>query len=411
MSCKILSLLTSLLRTLLLIVLPLLLAITQVSAQPPQRSEPFGPPGELELSPVALLDERIFDVVTVVEGLVEPWGFEVLPNGDILANEMRGRMVLIRKGSTVPVEVPGAPAVRYEGQGGLMDLRLAPDFERSRLVYMTLAKPGDNGNIGTTAVYRGRFDGESLNDVEQVFEAQVWGERNTHYGTRLVFDNAGHFFLTIADRSAPLEPDTLEIHPAQNPANHVGKILRLNLDGSVPADNPFVGQQGAAPEVWALGHRDPQGITFREATGDIWTTDHGPIGGDEINLIEAGNNYGWPVIGKGLYYDGTQMHKRQTDPEMEQPVYFWSPRIAPSSILFYSGDVFPEWQGDAIVGGLGSGRLTRLDFDGNRVIQEYIMLDDVGRIRDVRQGPDGFIYLAIIALGGAESPILRLEPR
>lgn len=353
-----------------------------------------------------------FRVVTVAEGLIDPWAIAALPNGDVLVTEKAGSLRIIRAGELQDEPIPGTPKVRVGGQGGLMDLVLAPDFAASRWLYMTIAKPNADDSLGTTALVRARFDGTELTDVEEIIETRAWGEARSHYGTRIAFDESGHVFLTLADRSEFYKTGRdLSEHPAQRLDNHMGKVLRLNVDGSVPADNPFVGRDGALPEIWTLGHRDPQGIAFRPATGAVWSVEHGPLGGDELNLLEPGKNYGWPMVSKGMNYtDLTGFASVPTRDGMQEPVYYWPTAIAPSNIMFYRGDAFPDWRGAAFISGLVGLRLTKLVFDGDKVADAATVVDGLGRIRDVHKGPDGLIYLAITAGEGIESPILRIEP-
>jgi glucose/arabinose dehydrogenase len=293
-----------------------------------------------------------------------------------------------------------------------MDLVAAPDFAESRWLYMTIAKSNADDSLGTTALVRARFVGTRLTDLEELLEASAWEEARSHYGTRLAFDASGHVYLTLADRSAFYKTGRdLSEHPAQRLDNHMGKILRLNLDGSVPADNPFVGQEGALPEIWTLGHRDPQGIAFRPATAAMWGVEHGPLGGDELNLLEPGVNYGWPIVSKGgNYTDVTGFASVPSREGIREPVYFWPMSIAPSNLMFYGGDAFPEWRGAAFISGLVGLRLTKVVLDGDAVVDVATVVDGLGRIRDVHEGPDGLIYLAITAGEGVQVPILRLEP-
>jgi glucose/arabinose dehydrogenase len=352
-----------------------------------------------------------FRVVTVAEGLVNPWSMAWLPNGDMLVTERPGRLRIIRGGKLLPDSVPGVPAVRVVGQGGLQDVAVHPDFVSNRLVYLSFAKPNTDGTQGTTAVVRGRFENDRLNDVEEIFEAAPYSASPGHYGARMVFDGNGHLFLSSGDRMAPSSGD-LAAHPAQDPSNHHGSILRLNEDGSVPSDNPFVGRPNMRPEIWTTGNRNPQGLALNPETGDLWETEHGPQGGDELNLIRPGVNYGWPVITYGMNYRvGTQIGDRERQ-GMEEPAAFWVPSIAPSGLMIYTGDEFPMWKGNAFAGGLSGGyqQLSRVMFDGTQVTNREPLLQGKMRIRDVRQGPDGFIYIATDNLLGNPSSIVRLEP-
>jgi glucose/arabinose dehydrogenase len=361
---------------------------------------------------VALAAEPEFEIVTLAEGLDDPWAIAALPNGDVLVTEKAGRLRLIRGGRLLPEPVEGVPQVRVGGQGGLMDLKLAPDFATSSWVYMTIAKSNADDSLGTTALVRARFDGVRLTDLEEVIETKAWGEARAHYGSRLAFDSSGHVFLSIADRSAFYKTGRdLAEHPAQQLDNHLGKVLRLNLDGSVPADNPFVGRAGALPEIFTQGHRDPQGLAFRPETGEIWSVEHGPLGGDELNLLLPGRNYGWPIVSKGgNYADVTGFKSIPSRPDMEEPRHFWPATIAPSNVMFYSGKRFPAWRGNALISGLAGMKLMRVELDGNAVRNVSTLVEGLGRIRDVHEGPDGLVYLAITGGEGAKAPILRLSP-
>lgn len=356
--------------------------------------------------------EPQYRIATVAEGLRDPWAIAVLPNGDVLVTEKAGTLRIIRDGALQREPIAGTPEVRVGGQGGLMDLVLAPDFAESRWLYMTISKPNEDDTLGTTALVRARFDGTRLTDLEEVIETRAWGEARAHYGTRIAFDASGHVFLTLADRSAFYKTGRdLSEHPAQRLDNHMGKILRLNVDGTVPKDNPFVGRPGALPEIWTLGHRDPQGVAFRPETGAMWSVEHGPVGGDELNLLEAGANYGWPITSKGKNHtDVTGFVSVPSRTGMQEPAYYWPAAIGPSNIMFYSGDAFPEWRGSAFISGLVGAQLAKITFDGNEVVDVTTVVEGLGRIRDVHEGPDGLIYIAVTAGENADSPIKRLEP-
>ena len=351
-----------------------------------------------------------FKVVTVAEDLDHPWSMAFLPNGDMLVTERSGQLRIIRDGVLQAEPIAGVPAVRARGQGGLLEVALHPDFARNRLIYITFSKPNADASEGTTALVRGRFDGERLTDVEELFEANAWSRGGSHFGSRIVFDGNGYLFMTVGDRGASPDPATVNSHPAQDLSNHQGTVIRLHDDGRVPDDNPFVGRPGALPEIWSYGHRNLQGLAMHPETGDLWNDEHGPQGGDEMNLILPGRNYGWPVIGYGLQYGGSVIHATTHRPGMEQPRHFWVPSIATSGLMIYTGDAFPGWKGSFFVGGLNGQQLARLTVVGQNVTGEETLLDGFGRIRDIRQGPDGFIYLAIDARGPGRTPIVRLEP-
>lgn len=359
-------------------------------------------------SPVHRSQAHAFRVVTVVEGLEHPWSIAFLPGADMLVTERPGRLRIVRNGKLLEAPVPGVPAVLARGQGGLLDVILHPDFASNRLIYLSFSTPGDQGSGPTTAVVRGRFENDRLTDVQQIFQAV--SEGRNHYGSRLAFDRDGYLFITVGDRQAPPRGD-LEAHPAQDLSNHHGTVIRLHDDGRVPADNPFVDREGARPEIWTYGHRNPQGLAIHPETGDVWINEHGPQGGDEMNVIRPGRNYGWPVIGYGVNYgSGSRIHESTHREGMEQPAHYWVPSIATSGLLIYTGDRFPNWRGNMFVGGLAGQQLARLTVEGQKVVAEETLLEGLGRIRDVRQGPDGYIYLAIDHRGGNKTPIVRLEP-
>ena len=356
-----------------------------------------------------------YRVVTVAEGLLQPWSMAWLPGGDMLVTEKPGRLRIVRGGRLLPEAVPGVPEVLYTGQGGMFDVLPHPNFSENRWVYLSFAKPV--GNSSSTAIVRGRFENDQLTNVVEIFTAQALGFG--HYGGKMVIDDDGYLFLTAGERQAPARGD-LTAHPAQDLTNHQGVIVRLHDDGSVPSDNPFVGRDDALPEIWSYGHRSPQGLVIHPETGDLWESEHGPQGGDELNLIEPGNNYGWPVIGRGTNYGsiGSPIHAAIGQRGMEQPVHFWVPSIAASGLMVYTGDKFPGWYGSIISGALAGEQLARLHMsdDYREVIVEETLAYNMGRLRDVRQGPDGYIYIAISDGNGAgagdfeETAIVRLEP-
>lgn len=351
-----------------------------------------------------------FRVVTVADGLEVPWSMAWLPNGDMLVTERVGRLRIIRDGNLLPDPVPGVPEVfTTGGQAGLFDVLPHPDFEDNQYLYLSFAKPLAERGASTTTIVRGRLVNDRLEDVEEIFVANANGQG--HYGGRMAFDEDGYLFLTAGDRMAPPNGD-LAAHPAQDLSNHHGVIVRLNDDGSVPDDNPFVGQSGAEPAIWSYGHRSPQGLAF-DAEGRLWMTEHGPQGGDELNLIEPGNNYGWPVIGRGVNYGpGVPIHQSIVADGMEVAKHFWVPSIAASGLAVYNGTRYPEWNGNLFAGGLAGEQLARLTLneEGTAVMYEETLLPYIGRIRDVRVGPDGYIYVAIEDRSREPTPIVRLEP-
>ncbi len=343
-------------------------------------------------------EHHTFRVVTIVDGLEHPWGMAFLPDGSILVTERPGRLRLVRNGVLEPEPIAGVPEVWARGQGGLLDVALHPDFENNRLVYLSYSKPGPEG--ATTAVARGRLVDGRLENVEDIFVADAWTNRGQHFGSRLVFDGKGHLFISIGDRGV--------MDQAQNPSNHQGTIVRLYDDGRVPPDNPFVGREGFRPEIYAYGIRSPQGLALHPETGQLWESEHGPRGGDEINLILPGRNYGWPKITYGINYNGQKISDYTHMEGMEQPLHYWVPSIATSGMTFYTGDKFPGWKGDVFVGGLAGQQLARVRFEGTRrVAVEALLTEMKRRIRDVRTGPDGYIYLLV---DEPNAPMLRLEP-
>lgn len=341
-----------------------------------------------------------FRVVTVTEGLEHPWGLAFLPDGGLLVTERAGRLRMVSGGALLPDPVSGVPAVWANGQGGLMDVALHPDFAANRLVYLSFSKPSGDGRSATTAVVRGRLEGNALQGVEEIFEADAWTTAGVHFGSRLLFDREGYLYVTVGDRG--------QMQAAQDPSNHQGTVNRLHDDGRIPQDNPFVGRTGFQPSIFAYGIRSPQGLALHPETGEILESEHGPRGGDELNHIQAGGNYGWPAITYGINYDGSTISSETSREGMEQPLHHWVPSIATSGLAVYTGDRFPEWKGSAFIGGLAGTTLARVELNGLEAVAEERLLGDWGRrIRDVRDGPDGFLYiLTDVATGG----VYRLEP-
>ena len=343
---------------------------------------------------------------TFAKGLEHPWALAFLPDGRMLVTERPGRLRLIDKDGRLSAPLNGVPAVAARGQGGLLDVALDPQFAENRLVYLSFADPGDNGTAGT-AVARARLadSGAALEAVQIIYRQQPKVQSNGHYGTRLAFARDGTLFVTQGDRMFFREQ-------AQNLESGLGKVVRINRDGSVPRDNPFVGRvvsgQKVRPEIWSYGHRNVQAAAIDPASGQLWTVEHGARGGDELNHPEAGKNYGWPVITYGVDYSGAKIGEGTARAGMEQPVYYWDPVIAPSGMTFYTGNAFPGWKGSILVGSLTPGLLVRLVMKDGRVEREERYLAELReRIRDVQQGPDGLLYLVT---DNPEGRVLRVRP-
>lgn len=351
-----------------------------------------------------------FQVSTVTEGLVNPWGLTFLPSGKMLVTERPGRLrVVSADGKQLSEPVAGLPAVDARGQGGLLDVSLDPAFAKNSLIYWSYAQPGEG--VNNTAVARGKFvDGAapSVTDVQVIFKQAPSLDSRLHFGGRLVWAKDGTLFVTLGDRS--IIPGRMQ---AQKMDGLLGKVVRINADGTIPKDNPFVGKAGVRPEIWSLGHRNIQSATLHPTTGELWEVEHGTRGGDELNVARKGEDYGWPTIAYGIEYQGGPINGGiQQSEGMDQPVYFWDPVIAPSGMVFYTGKAFPAWQNSLFVGGLGSTNLVRLTLKGDKVIGEERLLQDLQpqreRIRDVRQGPDGALYLLT---DSAKGRILKLSPK
>ncbi|MCZ6608678.1 MAG: PQQ-dependent sugar dehydrogenase [Alphaproteobacteria bacterium] len=343
-------------------------------------------------------ERAAFRLNTIAGGLARPWGLAFLPGGDILVTERPGRLRMVRGGRLQRRPVGGVPKVVARGQGGLLDVIAHPRFAENRLIYLSYAARGAGG-VGTH-VARARLNGSKLTDVRVIFAALPRNSGGVHFGSRMVFGRDGALYITSGERGEPED--------AQKLATHTGKVIRITDTGAVPPDNPFAGRAGAKPEIFTFGHRNPQGIALHPATGKIWVVEHGPKGGDEINILSPGTNYGWPVITYGRSYAGFSIGEGTHKPGMAQPIKYWVPSIAPSSMAFYTGARFPGWTGSLFVGALVLKHLNRLTLNGDRVVGEERLLSDWGmRIRDVRNGPDGYLYILTDEDPGA---LVRLEP-
>jgi glucose/arabinose dehydrogenase len=341
-----------------------------------------------------------YKLTEIAKNLDHPWSMAFLPDGSMLVTERVGRLRLIKDGLLQPQAIGGVPQVHTGGQAGLFDVVLHPKFAQSGILYLTYAAGTKAAN--GTEVARARFDGSALRDVRVIFKAMPLKDTDNHYGGRMAFLPDGTFALTIGEGFEYREA-------AQDLGSDLGKIVRLKDDGSVPADNPFIGQRGVRPEIYTWGHRNEQGLLYDAKSGRLWETEHGPRGGDELNLIVAGKNYGWPVITYGMDYSGAYVSPYTERPGLEQPVIYWTPSIAPSGLALYRGDQFPAWDGDLFVGALAFKHLRRvhLDADGGVVSQEQLLNVLHARIRDVRVGPDGYLYVCTDEIDGR---VLRLEP-
>jgi glucose/arabinose dehydrogenase len=348
---------------------------------------------------------QIIRVSVVATGLANPWSLAFLPNGDMLVTERAGRLRIVRGGVLDPQPIAAVPPVRAAALGGLLDVALHPKFAENQFVYLSYSKPGE-GNLATTALARGRLKGMVLEDVRDIFVANSWSTSTTNFGGRIAFDKQGLLYLTVGERQ--------EQDRAQKGDDDGGKVLRLRDDGGVPPDNPFIGKAGYRPEIYTLGHRNPQGLALNPETGAIWENEHGPLGGDEINVLAPGRNYGWPLVTFGMDYDGTKISDATWRADLEPPLLYWVPSIAISGLTFYTADKFPNWKGNVFVGSMFEGRtratghVRRISFQDGRPIQREPILTELHqRIRDVRQGPDGLLYLLTDENPGA---VLRIEP-
>ena len=344
-------------------------------------------------------DVHDFRVVRLAGGLTFPWGMAFLPDGRVLVTERDGALQIVELNGSRPDPVDGTPEVYASGQGGLLDVALHPDFAKNRQVYLSFAGRG-SGGVGTE-VARGRLVDGALTGMEVIFRQRPKVGGGRHFGSRLAFAPDGTLFVSLGDRGGYMAE-------AQNLGTHIGAVVRIRDDGSVPLDNPFVGREGALPEIYSFGHRNVQGMALRPGTSTIWTHEHGPRGGDEVNILRAGRNYGWPAITYGIDYSGAMISDKTAAPGMEQPIVYWVPSIAPSGMEFYRGDRFSNWNGNLFVGALAQMHLRRLVLDGDRVVDQEVLLEGLEeRIRAVKQGPDGYLYVLTDSSNGG---LLRLEP-
>ncbi|MBL1140825.1 MAG: PQQ-dependent sugar dehydrogenase [Proteobacteria bacterium] len=343
-------------------------------------------------------EKHNFTIETVVEGLEHPWSVDFLPDGRFLVTEKPGRLRIVSNGQ-LSDPVSGLPKIKEKGQGGLLDIALDPDYANNQIIYLSYSAKG-KGGVGTEVV-KGKLVGNELKDAQVIFKLTPKTSKGQHFGSRLLFAKDSSLFITLGDRG--------DKDRAQDLNDHAGSLIHINKDGSIPEDNPFVNNPNAKPEIYTYGNRNMQGIAMHPETGDIWTIEHGPQGGDELNLMKAGVNYGWPVITYGVnYVIGTKIGEGTEKEGMAQPIHYWVPSIATSSLLFYTGDKFPNWKGNAFVSSLKFGQLARLEIQDNKVIKEERLINGkVGRIREVQQGLDGYIYMITDESNGR---LLRIKP-
>nr|WP_299383707.1 PQQ-dependent sugar dehydrogenase [Allomuricauda sp.] len=338
-----------------------------------------------------------FTAHLVIPDLLNPWGMVFLPNGGILVSEKSGKLLYYKDGKST--QIANIPDIYVRGQGGFLDIELHPNYSENGWIYFSFSSSEGGGKGGNTAILRAKLSGDRLVENQLLYKASPNTTKGQHFGSRLEFDNEGLLYFSVGDRG------NRDANP-QNVKRDGGKIYRIHDDGSIPADNPFVDKTGAKTAIYSYGHRNPQGLTFHPTTGKLWEHEHGPRGGDEINLIEKGKNYGWPVITYGINYSGTKITDETARPGMEQPVYQWTPSIGPSGMTFVSSDKYPKWQGNLLVGSLAFQYLERLVLENDKVTYREKLMDGLGRVRNVRQAPDGFIYVAIEGKG-----IYKLEPK
>ena len=358
------------------------------------------PQGPAQRSPTPNSTAGVVRAETVAQGLEHPWGLAFLPDGRMLVTERPGRPRMVSPNGTLSAPLGGVPTVVARGQGGLLDVTLDPRFAENRMVYLSFAESGEGGTSGT-AVARGRLGEGQLENVQVIYRQRPKLSGAGHFGSRIVFGRDGTIFVTQGDRQAYRDS-------AQSLTAGMGKIMRVNTDGTVPRDNPFVGRAGVQPEIWSYGHRNVQGAALHPETGQLWTAEHGAAGGDELNNPQAGKNYGWPVITYGRDYSGVRIGEGTEKAGMEQPVYYWDPVIAASGMVFYTGDSLPGWKGSLFVGSMTPGALVRLVLENGRVVKEERYLGDLReRFRDIQQGPDGFLYAVTDSPNGR---VLRIVP-
>ncbi len=353
-------------------------------------------PAELPTSEPIQSGKLTFRTQVVASGLRNPWSMAFLPDGRVLVTERPGTVRIIEKGKLLEAPLAGTPEVVARGQGGMLDVALHPDFENNSLVYLGYSIPQEGGTH--TGIMRAKLVGNSLTEQTVIFTGSPASNRGQHFGTRIVFDADGYVYFSIGDRG--------QMEDAQKLDNAAGKVFRIHDDGRIPADNPFVNEAGAIGQIWSYGHRNQQGVAVHPTTGAIWAHEHGPRGGDELNIVKKGANYGWPVITYGINYNGTPITEERERDGMEQPVTYWDPSIAPAGLAFVTSDKYPGWKGNAMVGALAFTSVYRVELDGDVAGAQEQLLQNIGRVRDVREGPDGYLYVIVESSG----EILRIVP-
>ena len=345
---------------------------------------------------VSTPDQSKFSIKLIVDGIESPWGMDFISENDFLATEKKG--VLYRVVNGVKKEILGLPKIYVRGQGGLLDVAIHPDFKSNGIIYFTAAINIEGDSGGNTALYLAKLEGYELRNVKLLYKAIPNTKKGQHFGSRIVFDNNNYLYFTIGDRG------NRDVNP-QDISRDGGKVYRLNLDGSVPNDNPFIGRKNVRKAIYSYGHRNPQGMVFNKQTKEIWTNEHGPKGGDEINIIKPGKNYGWPIITYGINYSGTIITDKTSMDGLEQPLYYWVPSIAPSGMAFSTSNIYPKWKNSLFVGSLKFEYLERLEIKNEKVVKREKILESIGRVRNVKEGPDGYLYLAVEGKG-----ILKIIP-
>lgn len=350
------------------------------------------------------VDESKLKTETIVTGLNMPWSMAFLPDGRALVTERTGKLRIVKGGELDPKEIAGVPKVYFRGQGGLLDVVLHPNYKENGWIYISYSSPqkeGESGEDGgaNTALMRAKLEGYQLTNIEQLYKASPNVKGGVHFGGKILFDKKGYVFLTLGERG--------QKENAQNLGKAQGKVVRLHEDGKIPTDNPFVKTKGALPEIWSYGHRNPQGLVMHPKSGTIWEHEHGPQGGDELNVVEKGKNYGWPLITYGIDYDNSIISDKTEAPGMEQPVIYWKPSIAPCGMTFVTSPKFKDWNGDLLVGSLKFQNIEHLVVKDNKVVKKEIIFDKIGRVRDLKEGPDGNIYVVIESNGS----IVKISPK